>query len=102
MLAIMHALDGALATVAPGATAFPWRRQSALVQWYVETGDPSAATNWLNTAHQAVQQYSVGGYVNYIEANQPPSRYFGPNLSRLTAVRQKYDPGRVMFSGLNF
>ncbi|ORA19868.1 FAD-binding oxidoreductase [Mycobacterium arosiense] len=102
MLAIMHALDGALATVAPGATAFPWRRQSALVQWYVETGDPAAATNWLNTAHQAVQQYSVGGYVNYIEANQPPSRYFGPNLSRLSAVRQKYDPGRVMFSGLNY
>jgi FAD/FMN-containing dehydrogenase len=102
MLAIMHALDGALASVAPGATAFPWRRQSALVQWYVETGDPAAATSWLNAAHQAVQQYSVGGYVNYIEANQPPSRYFGPNLSRLAAVRQKYDPGRVMFSGLNF
>ncbi len=102
MLAIMHALDGALATVAPGATAFPWRRQSALVQWYVETGDPAAATNWLNTAHQAVQQYSVGGYVNYIEANQSPSRYFGPNLSQLSAVRQKYDPGRVMYSGLNY
>jgi FAD/FMN-containing dehydrogenase len=102
MLAIMHALDGALATVAPGATAFPWRRQSALVQWYVETsGDPSAATSWLSTAHQAVQQHSVGGYVNYIEANQAASRYFGPNLSRLSAVRQKYDPGRVMFSGLN-
>jgi FAD/FMN-containing dehydrogenase len=102
MLAIMHALDGALASVAPGATAFPWRQQSALVQWYVETSDPSAATNWLNTAHQAVRPYSVGGYVNYIEANQPPSRYFGPNLSRLSAVRQKYDPGRIMFSGLNF
>jgi FAD/FMN-containing dehydrogenase len=103
MLAIMHALDGALATVAPAATAFPWRQQSALVQWYVETsGDPSAATNWLSTAHQAVRPYSVGGYVNYIEANQPASRYFGPNLSRLGAVRQKYDPGRVMFSGLNF
>ncbi len=102
MLAIMHAMDGALAAVAPGATAFPWRQQSALVQWYVETGDPAAATSWLNTAHQAVQQYSVGGYVNYIEANQSPSRYFGPNLSRLSAVRQKYDPGRVMFSGLNY
>ncbi|OMC55559.1 oxidoreductase [Mycobacterium sp. IS-836] len=102
MLAIMHALDGALASVAPGATAYPWRQQSALVQWYVETGDPTAATSWLSTAHQAVQQYSVGGYVNYIEANQPPSRYFGPNLARLTAVRQKYDPSRIMFSGLNF
>jgi FAD/FMN-containing dehydrogenase len=102
MLAIMHALDGALASVAPGATAFPWRRQSALVQWYVETaGDPSAAAGWLNTAHQAVQPYSVGGYVNYLEPNQPPSRYFGPNLSQLSTVRQKYDPGRIMFSGLN-
>ncbi|OBG96278.1 oxidoreductase [Mycobacterium sp. E3251] len=102
MLAIMHALDGALADVAPGATAFPWRRQYALVQWYVETGDAAAATNWLNTAHQAVQPNSVGGYVNYIEANQPASRYFSSNLSRLAAVRQKYDPGRIMFSGLNF
>ena len=103
MLAIMHALDGALASVAPGATAFPWRRQYALVQWYVEpSGDPSAATSLLNTAHQAVQPYSVGGYVNYLEANQPPSRYFGANLSQLTAVRQKYDPARIMFSGLNF
>jgi hypothetical protein len=40
--------------------------------------------------------------VNYLEANQPASRYFGANLSRLTAVRQKYDPGRIMFPGLNF
>lgn len=96
MLAIMHALDGALATVSPGATAFPWRRQSALVQWYVETsGSPSEATSWLNTAHQAVRAYSVGGYVNYLEVNQPPARYFGSNLSRLSAVRQKYDPSRV-------
>lgn len=103
MLAIMHALDGALAGVAPGDTAFPWRRQSALVQWYVETsGSPAAAANWLSTAHQAVRPYSVGGYVNYLEAGQPPARYFGPNLSRLSAVRQRYDPGRVMFSGLNF
>jgi len=101
MLAIMHALDGALADVPTGSTAFPWRRESSLVQWYVETsGDPSAALGWLNTAHRAVQPYSVGGYANYLEANQPASRYFGPNLSRLSAVRQKYDPARVMFSGL--
>ena len=103
LIAIMHALDGALATVGQGATAFPWRGQAALVQWYVENaGSPSAAVNWLGTAHQAVQPYSVGGYVNYVEANQPPARYFGPNLPRLSAVRQKYDPGRVMFSGLNY
>ena len=71
MLAIMHALDGALATVAPGATAFPWRRQSSLVQWYVETsGSPSAATNWLNTAHQAVQPV-FGGRVRQLHRGKP-------------------------------
>ncbi|MGV0813288.1 FAD-binding oxidoreductase [Mycolicibacterium boenickei] len=102
-LVIMHALDGALATVGPGDSAFPWRLQSALVQWYVETsGSPAAATQWLNTAHEAVAAHSVGGYVNYLEANQPASRYFGANTSRLAATRQKYDPGRIMFSGLNF
>jgi FAD/FMN-containing dehydrogenase len=101
MLAIMHALDGALADVPTGASAFPWRRQSSLVQWYVETpGDPSGALGWLGAAHRAVQPYSAGGYANYLEANQPVSRYFGPNLAQLSAVRQKYDPGRVMFSGL--
>lgn len=99
---IMHALDGAVAAVAPAATAFPWRRQSALVQWYVETaGDPAAALGWLAAAHQAVRPYSAGGYVNYLEAGQPAARYFGANLPRLAAVRQKYDPNRVMFSGLN-
>jgi hypothetical protein len=49
-----------------------------------------------------VQQFSVGGYVNYLEPNTSASRYFGSNLSQLTTVRQKYDPNRVMFSGLNF
>ncbi len=104
-MVIMHALDGALAGVEPGATAFPWRRQSALVQWYVETsatpGSPAAAISWLNTAHHAVRPYSVGGYVNYPEANQPPARYFGPNLARLSRVRQTYDPNRIMFSGID-
>lgn len=102
-MVIMHDLGGALASVAPNASAFPWRRQSALIQWYVETsGAPSAAASWLHTAHQAVQPYSVGGYVNYLEANQSAARYFGPNLAQLTAVRAKYDPGRIMFSGLQF
>jgi FAD/FMN-containing dehydrogenase len=100
MLAIMHALDGALADVPVGASAFPWRRQASLVQWYVETSDVSGARDWLSTAHRAVAPYSVGGYVNYLEAGQPASRYFGSNLARLDAVRQRYDPGRVMFSGM--
>jgi hypothetical protein len=100
---LVDPLDGAVGDVGAGDTAFPWRKQSALLQWYVEPAgnQVDAATQWLNSAHQAVQQFSVGGYVNYLEANSSPSRYFGSNLSQLTTVRQKYDPNRVMFSGLN-
>jgi FAD/FMN-containing dehydrogenase len=101
---LIDPLGGAIGDVAPGDTAFPWRQQSAALQWYVEPAgnQVSAATQWLSSAHQAVQQFSVGGYVNYLEPNTPASRYFGSNLSQLTTVRQKYDPNRIMFSGLNF
>ncbi|WP_165827957.1 FAD-dependent oxidoreductase [Mycobacterium colombiense] len=101
---LIDPLGGAVTDVAPGDTAFPWRTQSAVVQWYVEpaANQVSAASTWVSAAHQAVQQFSVGGYVNYLEANTAPSRYYGQNLSRLTTVRQKYDPNRLMFSGLDF
>ena len=101
---LIDPLGGAVADVAPGDTAFPWRNQSAVVQWYVEPAgnQVGAATTWVGSAHQAVQQFSVGGYVNYLEPNPTPARYYGSNLPRLTTVRQKYDPNRIMFSGLDF
>jgi hypothetical protein len=101
---LVDPLGGAVADVGPADSAFPWRKQSAVLQWYVEpaASQVTAATQWLASAHQAVQQFSVGGYVNYLEPNPTASRYFGSNLSQLTSVRQKYDPNRVMFSGLSF
>lgn len=65
-----------------------------MLQWYVEPAgsEVAAANKWLAAAHQAVQQFSVGGYVNYLEANTPPARYFGSNLSRLSTVRQSSTP----------
>jgi Berberine and berberine like len=101
---LVDPLGGAIGDVGAGDTAFPWRSQSAVLQWYVEPAgnQVSVATQWLNSAHQAVQPFSVGGYVNYLEANTPAARYFGSNLPQLTTARQKYDPNRIMFSGLNF
>jgi len=101
---IAKPLGGAVGDVATGDTAFPWRTESAILEWYVEpaSNEVAAANKWVASAHQAVQQYSMGGYVNYLEANTSASRFFSGNLSRLTTVRQQYDPNRVMFSGLNF
>ena len=100
--AVLESLSGAVTDVGPGDTAFPWRRQAACVQWYSE---PSAdtvedASAWLAAAHAAVQPHSVGGYVNYVEAGMPASRYFGENIDRLLDVRRTYDPAGLMYSGM--
>jgi FAD/FMN-containing dehydrogenase len=101
--AVIESLDGAITDTAPDATAFPWRRQAACVQWYTEPTSPAGietATGWLRDAHQAVQANSVGGYVNYVEAGMPAVRYFDHNLDRLNTIRSRYDPGGLTYSAL--
>jgi FAD/FMN-containing dehydrogenase len=102
---IIESLSGAVSDVDPGDTAFPWRRHAVSVQWYVETPSPAsidAANEWLARAHEAVQANSVGGYVNYVEPDTAASRYFGGNLVRINAIRQRYDPDGLMYSGINY
>ena len=47
---LVDPLGGAVADVAPGDSAFPWRKQSAVLQWYVEPAgnQVTAATQWLS------------------------------------------------------
>ena len=97
---VIESFDGAVRDLAPADTAFPWRRHAACVQWYVET--PSATTvdaarGWLQSAHRAVGASSVGAYVNYLEQDTAPARYFGENLQRLDTVRHRHDPGGLMY-----
>jgi FAD/FMN-containing dehydrogenase len=103
--AVIESLSGAVRDVDSGDTAFPWRRQAACVQWYTETPSPptvDTASRWLASAHEAVRANSVGGYVNYVEPDTPATRYFGGNLERLAAVRQRYDPDGLMYSGMSY
>jgi FAD/FMN-containing dehydrogenase len=103
--AVIESLSGAIRDVAPDATAFPWRRDSACIQWYAEPSTPAtieAATAWLASAHQEVKARSVGGYVNYVEPDSAAERYFGDNLSRLASIRTRYDPHALMGSGLAY
>ncbi len=103
--AVIESLSGAISDVAPDATAFPWRRDSACIQWYSEPSTPEAiesATAWLAGAHQEVKAHSVGGYVNYVEPDTAAKRYFGDNLSRLASTRSEYDPHGLMGSGLAY
>ncbi|MDT5095212.1 MAG: hypothetical protein QOH60_4575 [Mycobacterium sp.] len=107
--AVVESLSGAVNDIDPGGSAFPWRRQAACIQWYTEPPSPAgsppsvdAATAWLTSAHTAVRAHSVGGYVNYVEADEPPARYFGDNLPRLASIRRKYDPHSSMYSSVSY
>ncbi|GAY18636.1 FAD-binding protein [Mycobacterium sp. shizuoka-1] len=97
--AVVESLSGAVGDVDPAGSAFPWRRQAASVQWYTESSS-TAVTGWLSAAHQALGSASTGGYINYPETGDPLARYLGSNVQRFNAVRQKYDPNRVLRSGI--
>jgi len=98
--AVVESLSGAVDDVDPAASAFPWRRQAASIQWYTEAAS-DAASGWLTAAHQALGPSSVGGYINYPEAGDPLTRYLGPNMARFNTIRQKYDPTGLMRSGIS-
>jgi len=98
------ALGGAVNRVAPGATAFVHR--NALFQAQYTTtwpiGAPAAAVArqhaWQQSFWQSMRPFASGqAYQNYIDPALTNWRqaYYGANLSRLTQIKAKYDPGRV-------
>ncbi|REF38255.1 FAD-binding oxidoreductase [Thermasporomyces composti] len=96
--ALFDSLGGAVSRIAVDATAFPWRKAFVSIQWYAEPGraTPRAARDWIAVGHRAVAPWSVGAYVNYLEAIRTNGRiYFGPNLDRLREVKATYDPNDV-------
>lgn len=97
-VAILDPLTGAVQDIAPRASAFPWRRHLASIQWYLDLpshptlAQVHAAYDWIATAHTSVSALSVGGYVNYLEPRRRVASYYGDNLARLQSVKRTYDP----------
>ncbi len=97
--AICDPLGGAVARVAAGATAFPWRRAPFTVQWYAKlplshpTADQRAAQDWVAASRSRLNPDMPGAYVNYPSADvRAPATYHGATLTRLTSVKAAYDP----------
>ena len=91
---LFDSLGGAIARVAPDATAFPHRAALAVVQVYAS----GAAAGPVAEVRQALTGLvGAGAYVNYLDPAQPDwaRAYYGANAARLRTIAARYDPDRV-------
>lgn len=94
----MDALGGAVASVAPVATAFVHRAALATVQYtstFAVGAAPAAYYAYVRGFRRAMTpHWGDGAYVNYADAqlSDPAQAYFGANAARLAAVAAAYDP----------
>lgn len=94
----MDALGGVVGNVASNATAFPHRAALASIQYtatFPDGTDPAPLDAYVRGFRAAMIPYwGDGAYVNYADPSlaDPAKSYFAGNVSRLEAVRQKYDP----------
>jgi len=101
----VECLGGAVARVAPEATAFPHRGvrfSLGISTGWADTADDEAAIAWTRSLFEATASYASGGvYVNYLDRDEEDrvEAAYGANLPRLDNVRRTYDPegllGRV-------
>jgi FAD/FMN-containing dehydrogenase len=100
-IVFLESLGGAVARVAPEATAFPHR--SARFGFGISTGwadaaDDAYAISWTRALFDAVAPHATGGvYLNYLDRDEGGriGDAVGANLARLREIRARYDPDRV-------
>jgi hypothetical protein len=101
---IMDLMGGAIARVAPEATAFVHRNAVFSAQYYIEGAvgtDPSLVSEardvvtGMRTDHEHLEQRR--GYQNYLDPLLADwqTAYYGANFARLVQVKAAYDPTGV-------
>jgi hypothetical protein len=65
--------------------------------YWVTTQDAEPTISWVEQMRNAMQPYTQGAYVNYVDDRlaDPLRAYYGPNLERLVSVKRQYDPDNV-------
>ncbi|MBW8757314.1 MAG: FAD-binding oxidoreductase [Burkholderiales bacterium] len=104
MIVIMDLMGGAIARVAPDATAFVHRGALFSAQYYM-SGPVGASSQQVSDARAAVtlmrttmSAWSSGeAYQNYLDPNLQDwqAAYYGANYARLVQVKAAYDPNQV-------
>ena len=94
---LLDAYGGALNRPRARATAFAHRDERYSIQYLAYHSDGGAASRaWLRRMHRIVAPRASGAYQNYLDPELGGWRraYYGRNLERLEAVRERYDPDR--------
>ena len=104
-------MGGAVARAPLGATAYPGRdvehNMSIDAVWLPNQDDTlrAAETAWARAFLDALQPHRAGVYVNFLDADDDPSRvreaYGDDTYARLAEVKAKYDPDNVFHHNKN-
>ena len=95
-------LGGAVARVDDDATAFTGRSAAHdinfVASWLPDDPDPERHKAWARGAHEAMQPFAHGVYVNFM-SDEPQAQvqvaYGDGKYARLAALKSKYDPSNV-------
>jgi len=107
--AAMFHLGGAVARVAEGATAYPWRTAEHNIiidaAWLPDQDAATAETAWAREFLDALQRHGEGVYVNFLDADDDASRvaeaYGAVTYGRLADVKATYDPDNLFHHNKN-
>jgi FAD/FMN-containing dehydrogenase len=102
--AALFTWGGAISRIPATETAFPHRDVLFLVSMDASwsTGEPAEVMRnnmaWLDGLYQDMGEFATdAAYVNFTDPDLSGWRaaYYGPNLTRLTEIKRRYDPDRV-------
>ncbi len=102
MYVVCDAYGGAMAKIAPDATAFAHRDGTLFCLQYgsvwTNAGDTPKRLNEMRQFYATMRPYVSGGaYVNYCDTDLTdwPNAYWGRNLARLKQIKSAFDPDNV-------
>ena len=94
----IRVLGGAMARVAPEATAFAHRQRRILINvaaFFNGEGDRSVRQGWVDDVTGRLDQGVPGAYVNFLNnegSDRVRAAYPGSTGERLRAIKARYDP----------
>jgi hypothetical protein len=102
-----YAMGGALSRVDPSATAVGEREVGfdigIAAGWQPSDPDGDGHTAWVRDGWEALRPHSRGVYVNFIsdEGSAGVDAAYGARLTRLTALKDRYDPTNLFRMNAN-